>query len=87
MTRASVPRLDINPGDRPSHLELDRRLAGELDGAVPETHKAATDAAAEALPPLDLVALQKTVAFIITLILRARVVVVVVVRTRFGIVV
>lgn len=50
--------LPINDGDRPSALDLDRRLMGELDGPVPDAHRAATDTAKAELPPLDIAALR-----------------------------
>jgi hypothetical protein len=51
--------LGINDGSRPSQLDLDRRLMGELSGEVPAAHWEQTEHAAQALAPLDLGALRR----------------------------
>jgi hypothetical protein len=50
--------LGINDGSRPSRLDLDRRLMGEVPGDIPSDHREAIEAAARDLPPLDLAGLR-----------------------------
>ncbi|HCH63668.1 MAG: hypothetical protein CL927_12125 [Deltaproteobacteria bacterium] len=59
MTIDPTNPLGINDGSRPSHLDLDRRLMGEVPGDVPDAHRTQTEDAARALPPIDIEALRQ----------------------------